>query len=247
MIVETLTRHLIKTISWRVVATLELIVLAYILSGSLTIAVLLGGVDLVIKSGLYLIHEIIWARVNFGRQLNTKSGYCVLLTGLSGSGKTTIANAIAEKLQKKLIQVYQVDGDIARLTFSKDLGFNIEDREENNKRAAYIASYLSTRGIVLLSFISPTEKIRAYIKQFCPNSIIVYVQCDIEECMRRDPKGHYGKLRDGLLNNIPFTGMHLDAQYEPPSHADLALPTESLSADECSDRVINLLKQKGAI
>lgn len=250
MVVDTWYRHLLKTGSWRIIAFVLLGVISYYATGSLALAGAIAGLDWIIKSILYFLHEYAWSKSNLGRRLTERKGCVVWLTGLSGSGKTTIADRVAEKLREKLVPVARLDGDVARRTFSSDLGFSSEDRAENCKRAALVASFLKENQIVLASFISPKQHMREYVRKLSgEDAIIVHVHCDIEECARRDPKGMYAKLEDGKFRGNPFTGMHPDAPYEIPSFAkgetDYILNTQMFDIDRCANAIITVLENRG--
>lgn len=250
MITETWKRHLAKTISWRTVGFLSLSLLCFVTTGSALLAGSIAGLDLVVKSILYFLHESVWSKVNFGKTLASRKGCVVWFTGLSGAGKTTLADALAKKLEGQLLPVKRLDGDVARKTFSSNLGFTLEDRAENCRRAAHIASYLKQQHIVLASFISPTPEMRNYIKEVCGSDVIlVYVKCSIEECERRDPKGMYAILESGKFKGVPFTGKHPAAEYFEPSQseADLVIDTESKHLDHCVERLYLLLRAEGHV
>lgn len=192
--------------------------------------------------GIFFIHEWIWSKINVGKEFMKINGKVVWFTGLSGAGKSTIADAVAENLRARMLPVARLDGDVARRTFSKDLGFSLEDRAENCRAAAHIASYLAENHIVLASFISPTKAIRDYVRHMCPEVLVVHVKCSIDGCIRRDPKGMYGALKNGCFKGVPFIGMHDDAKYHPPlSEHVLEIDTEKCSIDEAADLVIKEL------
>ncbi len=212
----------------------------------------IAALDWIIKTLLYFGHELVWSKLNIGRRISPcKKGAVVWFTGLSGSGKTTVADAVRDKLQARLIPVNRIDGDVARRTFSSDLGFSKEDRTENCKRAAHVASYLKESSIVLASFISPSDEMRQYVHEICGinDTYMVHVDCSIEECQKRDPKGMYAKIEDGKFMGSPFTGLHKDAPYVKPSDddVDVILKTEEETVDESADRVIKILELFGAV
>lgn len=259
MIYDTWYRHLWKTGSWRVIAFIILGLISFYATDSLVLAGTIASLDWIIKSILYFIHEWAWSKSNLGRRFAPQKEGCVVwLTGLSGSGKTTIADRVAEKLHARLIPVARLDGDVARRTFSSDLGFSPEDRTENCKRAAIVSSYLKENHIVLASFISPKKSMRDYVLNLCgDNAMIVHVHADLKECARRDPKGMYAQIKDGKFKGSPFTGMHPDAPYEEPQprrwellgqgEADLTLETQRLSVEACADMIIDMLSTRGFI
>ena len=153
------------------------------------------------------------------------------------------------KLKKRLINVSRLDGDIARRTFSSNLGFSAKDRGENCKRAAHVAAYAKENSLVIASFISPYRETRDYVRRLVGNKdiFIVQIDCPIEECIRRDPKGMYAQLEDGCFMGNPFTGCHEDAPYETELNPDLVLYTDKETINRSADKIIIMLKSKGYI
>jgi len=258
MIVDKWWRHLLKTGTWRVVAITFIMVLSYCITGSLAVAGSIAIIDLVVKSTLYFAHEYAWAHTKIGREMVKKKGCVVWFTGLSGSGKTTLADRVAERLRKRLIPVARLDGDVARRTFSSDLGFSAEDRAENCKRATHVASYLKEDRIVLASFISPRRSMREYIRDLCGDDAYVFhLDCSVGECALRDPKGMYAKLEGGCFMGQPFTGCHKLAPYERPTtpedcsmglpDADFRINTGKTNLETCVDIVIGILEAEERI
>lgn len=247
VVVNKWWRSWLKTLSWRVVATTLLSFIAYFVTGSLVVASTVIGLDVILKSLAYWLHEKAWASTTLGKTLEERKGCVVWFTGLSGSGKTTVADMVADKLKDKLLPVARIDGDVARRTFSSDLGFSAEDRAENCRRAIHAASYLKESSIVLASFISPYRSIREYARKLCRHQdvLIVQVSCPIEECARRDPKGMYAQLDEGKFKGSPFTGAHPDAPYEIEHDADLYLFTNEETVEKSADKVIGMLVEQG--
>jgi bifunctional enzyme CysN/CysC len=162
---------------------------------------------------------------------------CIWFTGLSGSGKSTIANLLDKRLYAEGRHTYVLDGDNVRHGLNRNLGFTEADRVENIRRVAEVARLMVDAGlVVLVSFISPFAAERAMARSlFAPGEFIeVFVDTPIEECERRDAKGLYAKARKGELKN--FTG--IDSPYEAPSQADVHLQTEHLSLDQCVGRLM---------
>jgi adenylylsulfate kinase len=170
----------------------------------------------------------------------------IWLTGLSGSGKSTIANHLSLKLQELGKLSYTLDGDNIRMGLNKDLGFSDVDRKENIRRIAEVAKLLSDSGVIVItSFISPFIEERAKAKEIIgeENFIEVYISTPLDVCEMRDPKGLYKKARKG---EIPlFTG--IDSPYEPPTHPNLAIETDKCSLSECSGQIEDYLKKNGFI
>lgn len=165
------------------------------------------------------------------------------LTGLSGAGKSTIAYLTAEALQKQGYQVEVIDGDVYRKALCKDLGFSKQDRLENISRLFFVGQTLVRFGvIVLLAAINPYEELRQKNRRN-PYVRTVYLQCPIEELIRRDPKGLYQRalLEDGNPEKIlNFTGIS-DA-YEVPESADLILHTCSETVEESKNKLLAFIK-----
>ncbi|MFC7322690.1 adenylyl-sulfate kinase [Halobacillus campisalis] len=177
------------------------------------------------------------------RKKNAHSSGVIWLTGLSGSGKSTIANIVNQKLYEKSLQSYVLDGDNVRHGLNNDLGFNDSDRQENIRRVGEVAKLFADSGtIVLASFISPFQSDRDQIRQSLDEGefIEVFVSCPLGECEDRDPKGIYKKVRNGVIPS--FTG--IDSPYEEPSNSEIVVYTNQESEEESADRIIQLLKDK---
>jgi adenylylsulfate kinase len=155
-------------------------------------------------------------------------------TGLSGSGKSTIATRVHQELLRRGLDVEYIDGDALREVFPST-GFTRGEREEHLRRAGYMASRLAAHGVtVVASFVSPYRESREFIRRLCPNFTEVYVATPLEECERRDVKGLYARARRGELKN--FTG--IDDPYEIPEHPELTLDTRNATVEECVARVL---------
>jgi adenylylsulfate kinase len=155
-------------------------------------------------------------------------------TGLSGSGKSTIATRVDQELVQRGLEVEYIDGDALREVFP-NTGFTRAEREDHLRRTGYMASRLAAHGVtVVASFVSPYRESRDFIRTLCSNFVEIYVSTPLEECERRDVKGLYARARRGEIKN--FTG--IDDPYEPPEHPELTLETHALSVDECVARVL---------
>jgi adenylylsulfate kinase len=161
-------------------------------------------------------------------------------TGLSGSGKSTIAVRVHEELVRRGADVEYIDGDALREVFP-NTGFTREQREEHLRRTGYMASRLAAHGVtVVASFVSPYRESREFIRRHCPEFVEIYVSTPLEECERRDVKGLYARARRGEIKN--FTG--LDDPYEPPEHPELTLDTRALTVEQCVARVLEIIGGK---
>jgi adenylylsulfate kinase len=159
-------------------------------------------------------------------------------TGLSGSGKSTIATRVHEELLRQGIEVEYIDGDALR-EFFPNTGFTRAEREEHLRRTGYMSARLAAHGVtVVASFVSPYRSSREFIRKLCPGFAEVYVATPLEECERRDVKGLYARARKGELRN--FTG--IDDPYEPPENPELILDTRNTTLEECVERVLALVR-----
>lgn len=164
-----------------------------------------------------------------------QKGFVLWFTGLSGAGKSTIADAVYEKLNNDGLRVERLDGDIVRKHLTKDLGFSKKDRVENIERVAYICSLLSKHGVnVVASFISPYKKERDLVRSMCENFIEVYVSTPLEICEKRDPKGLYMRARKGEIEN--FTG--ISDPYEIPEKPEIEICCDS--KEKINDNLKNI-------
>jgi adenylylsulfate kinase len=157
-------------------------------------------------------------------------GMVIWMTGLSGSGKTTLAYHLEKKLFEENILTKVLDGDVLRLGINKDLGFTPEGRFENIRRTAELAKQLASCGVVVIcSLITPTNELRALAESIVEQEqfILYHVATPIEECEKRDVKGHYAKARTGEIAN--FTGV--SNPYETPTQAIFSLDTTTLSIE----------------
>lgn len=170
-----------------------------------------------------------------------EKGFCIWLTGLSGSGKTTISEALIEHFKDKRY-IESMDGDEIRKGLSKNLGFSKEDRNEHNERVIFCAKLLARNGVIVnVALISPYRKTRAFAKDEIQNMMEVFVKAPIETCIERDPKGLYKKALAGEIKN--FTG--IDDPYEEPLEPDLVVETDKESVDESVSKIIQKAKELG--
>ncbi|BEV38290.1 adenylyl-sulfate kinase [Bacillus stercoris] len=172
---------------------------------------------------------------------------CVLwFTGLSGSGKSVLANAVDEKLYRRGIQSYVLDGDNIRHGLNKDLGFQTGDRIENIRRIGEVAKLFVDSGqMILTAFISPFREDRDMVRALFPKDEFfeIYVKCPLHVCEQRDPKGLYKKARNGEIKH--FTG--IDSPYEAPISPDFIIESDQISISDGADLIINELQNKGII
>jgi len=166
------------------------------------------------------------------------------MTGLPGSGKTTLARIIETKLKSQGSQVEVFDGDEVRKNLSSDLGFSKHDRELHAKRVAYVSKLLSRNGVVaIVALISPYREFRENARKDIPDFFEVYVKASLETCARRDPKGLYKKALAGEIKDL--TGPQ--DPYEEPLNPELVVDTENSTPEQSADLVLLRLKELGYV
>ena len=193
------------------------------------------------------MNNTVWHHATVNRELrnqqNRHKSIILWFTGLSGSGKSTIAHAVEEQLFKQGFRTFVLDGDNVRHGLSSNLGFSEEDRKENIRRVGETAKLMLEAGIITLTaFISPYLQDRERVKIMMPpgDFIEIYCEATLETCERRDVKGYYKKARAGIIKN--YTG--IDSPYEIPDNPELTLNTDNQTLEESVQAVLALLKQK---
>ena len=235
MFKESNSRSVLKTISWRFWATLTTMTLVYLFTGRLDTAFYVGGFEIIAKIILYYVHERAWNRISYGRKEVQPA--VIWFTGLSGAGKSTIAERVYQRLKDKGYKVEHLDGDRVRDIFPKT-GFSKEERNRHIRRVGFLASMLEKNGVfVVASFISPYRDSRDFVRGLCHNFIEVYVSTPLEECEKRDTKGLYEKARRGEIKQ--FTG--IDDPYEVPEKAEITVDTTGKSIEESVESVMKKL------
>ena len=190
-------------------------------------------------------HEHKIARKDRENLLNQK-GVVLWFTGLSGSGKSTVANEVAHKLHEMGKLTYVLDGDNIRQGLNKNLGFSPEDRDENIRRISEVANLFADSGVIACTaFISPYKKLRNFCRELLGQGRFfeVYCKASLETCEKRDPKGLYKKARDGVIKE--FTG--ISAPYEEPENPEILVDTDKYNIEESADLVIKKLQEQSII
>ncbi|RLD25553.1 MAG: adenylyl-sulfate kinase [Bacteroidetes bacterium] len=190
-----------------------------------------------------IIPHIYNVSIHDRRKANKHNSFLLWFTGLSGSGKSTIANIVEQQLLRRGIKTYALDGDNVRKGINNDLTFSPEDRTENIRRIAETANLMIDAGLVVLAaFVSPYKKDRDNIKKIVKdiNFVEIYINTSIEECELRDVKGLYKRARAGEIKNM--TG--ISAPYEAPRNPNIEIKTEEESVEESVKKVIEYITPK---
>jgi len=194
--------------------------------------------------------NIVWHEASITKEerhtQNKHRSFILWFTGLSASGKSSVANAFARQLFDRGNQAFVLDGDNVRHGLNKDLGFDEAGRKENIRRIGEVSKLFVENGqIVLTAFISPYREDRQVVRALVEEGefIEVYVRCSVETCEQRDPKGLYKKARNAEIQN--FTG--ISAPYEEPENPEIILDTELNSIEVCVDQLTDILTSKGYI
>jgi adenylylsulfate kinase len=192
---ETHARTIVKTISWRILATLTTVSLVYIFIGDVSIALSVGGIEIFLKMLVYFIHERIWDKIKFGKKEIQPA--VIWLTGLAKSGKKEIANEIVALLKKRGYKVEFLDGHSIR-NLIPEIGYSREEVNIHIKRVGFLAKKLEEQGVfVVASFLSPYRESREFVRKLCDNYYEIYVNTPIEICKKRDDTGFYEKALNG--------------------------------------------------
>jgi adenylylsulfate kinase len=174
--------------------------------------------------------------------LNGHKGFTLWFTGLSASGKSTLANLCDREMYNRGYHTYVLDGDLIRTGLNKNLGFSHADRTENIRRIGELANILRDCGIInIVAFISPYRADRQIARDLASNDgsfIEVFVDCPLSVCEERDPKGLYKKAKDGLIKE--FTG--ISDPYEPPINPEIHLHTDRMPASQCVSDILQYLR-----
>lgn len=194
--------------------------------------------------------NVVWQHYQVAKKsraiLKKQTPCIVWLTGLSGSGKSTIAGLVEQKLFELGCHTYLLDGDNVRHGINQDLGFSDSDRVENIRRVGEMAKLFADAGIIVLTaFISPFKADRQMVRELVDEGefIEVFMDASLETCEKRDPKGLYKKARAGQIKN--FTG--IDSEYQKPENPEVSIPSSELSIEESADLVVDYLLEQGFI
>lgn len=228
-------KTLLKSLIYRIYSFFLTGGIAYFLTGNLIAALSIGFVDSVFKVFSYYVFDEIWNRY----QSTGISPSVIWLTGLSGSGKTTIALDLIRKLKSEGLTPVFLDGDEIRKAIKQN-GFDEASRKSHNLNVGYIASLFEKQGcVVIVALISPYEDVRNEVRQMCKNFIEVYVSTPLNICIQRDPKGLYKKVFKGEISE--FTG--ISSPYNVPTDPELILDTSNSSVHDNSIQILKYISK----
>lgn len=231
MYYETKSRSIIKTISWRILATLTTIILVYIFIGDVSVALSVGGIEVFLKMLVYFLHERMWSRIKFGKKQINPS--VIWLTGLAKSGKKAIGTELEELLKLKGFKTEYIDGHSVR-GMLQDYVFEKADVNNHIARVGVFASRMEKHGIfVIASFLSPYEESRNKVRSLCKNFQEVYVNTPVEICEKRDDTGIYIKAKKGEIKNFPG----IDIPYEEPKRPEVTVNISEMTSKEAAKRI----------
>ncbi len=217
-----------KLLSYSLIGSIITFLIVYFYTNRLIFSLFIGLSDLLLKAILFYLFNFLFAKSNY-----IVKPAVIFLTGLSGSGKTTIANSLIQKYKNVGVKVILLDGDDIR-KYIPQTGFDEESRKNHNLNVGYMASLLESQGhVVVVSLISPYIETRNEIRKMCNKMIEVYVKTDINICIKRDPKGMYSRAISGEIRE--FTG--ISAPYYPPPNPEVVVDTELLNIQECTDLI----------
>lgn len=194
--------------------------------------------------------EVYWHKGEITRahrqERNTHKSFVLWFTGLSGSGKSTVAHALEQELFGRGLQVMVLDGDNVRHGLCSDLSFKAEDRHENLRRIGEVSKLFVEAGVIVLAaFVSPYRRDREQVRSMLPHGdfLEVFCDCDLEICEQRDPKGLYAKARSGEIKN--FTG--ISDPYEPPLRPEVIIKSGERPVEESVDKLVEILQSRKLI
>ena len=232
---ETHIRSIFKTISWRFLATITTALLVFIFTKRITIAVMVGGIEAILKIIFYFLHERAWNKIKFGRK--EISPFVLWFTGLPYSGKTTIADEVFNHLKKSKLRAERLDSKNVRALFP-EVGFSRNEVNSHIKRVGHLASTLEDNGIIVIaSFVSPYQESRQFAKGLCKNFIEVYTKASMDLCRQRHTDNISSRYK---RQDFPEDVYRV---YEEPLHCNIILDTQATNIEECKKKVLNYIKK----
>ena len=235
---ETKKRSILKAFSWRTWATITTAIIVFLFTGKFALALTVGLLEVFAKMGLYFFHERMWQKIGWGKK--EIPSFVLWFTGLPASGKKNLGNQVFQELKRQKLRVERLDSMDVRPLFP-EVGFSPDEVNRHVKRAGHLCAMLEKNGIIVVaSFVSPYEKSRNAARSMCRKFVEVYLKSTVENCEKRDEKGHYAKARRGEFRNFPG----VDAVYEEPAAAEIVIDVDRLSPEEASKTIVDYLKKK---
>lgn len=230
-------KNMIKSVIYRLYAFIITFITAFIVTGNIKLSATIGVIENTFKILTYYWFDILWDKITKKKYRTT----VLWFTGLSGSGKTTIAKEVLIQLKKEGHNAMLLDGDEIRDIF-KNYGFDKAARLKHINDVAKMAVYLQKQGIIpIVSLISPYEEARAQARSISNDFTEIYVNTSLDVCEKRDVKGLYKKARAGEIKD--FTGIHASSPYEVPKNPDLILSTEGVDVNACVNKILSHIKK----
>jgi adenylylsulfate kinase len=234
---ETNTRSIVKTISWRILATVTTVSLVYIFIGDVSVALSVGGIEVFLKMLIYFFHERFWDKIKFGRkEIKT---IVIWITGISLSGKSEIGKQLTNMLKEKGHKVEHLDGHTIR-ELIPGTGYSRKEVNEHIKRVGYLAKKLEEQGVIVVaSFLSPYKESRKFVANLVDNYQEVYISTPVEVCAERDDKGIYQKAKNGEIKDFPG----VDVEYEVSEKPFLTINTQKTSNNKTAEMIFNKISK----
>jgi len=238
MFIETSSRSIAKSVSWRFWATLTTFSLVWIFTGQIETALTIGGLEVFVKMAVYYFHERTWNKMSYGRKEIQPA--VIWLTGLSGSGKGRLGEKIEAHLESKAFKTELINGPSVRKLFP-ELGFSKSERISHIKRVGLLASTLEKNGIfVVASFVSPDKQARDFVRSLCQNFIEIYIATPLTGKLDPEHQALTEQAKAGKLDH--FAG--INATYEAPESPDLKIDLNMTDDDQALKQISELIEKR---
>ena len=234
---DTKRRSILKAISWRTWATVTTAVLVFIFTGKFALAITIGLLEVFAKMALYFLHERFWQKIRYGRK--EVPAFVLWFTGLPASGKKELANRVYSQLKDLHLKVERIDSLDVRPLFP-ETGFSVDEVNRHVKRSGHLCSMLEKNGVIVVaSFVSPYAKSRQFARGVAKNFVEVYMKTTVDECEKRDTKGHYAKARSGEYKDFPG----VDAPYDVPESPEIIIDVDHTSTEDAVVQIMSYLRK----
>lgn len=236
MIYETQSRTMIKAVSYRVFGSTTTAMFVLVFTSKLEIALTVGALEALSKLVLFYLHDRAWHKISFGKHEVQPS--VIWISGLSGSKKKELAEAVSSALKTKKLKVEILNGENIR-TLIPNIGFSRDQRIDHIKRVGLFASLIEKNGIfTICSFVSPDREARAFVRSLCKNFIEVHVCTPLEECRKNDERQIYKMAEEGLLENV--AGIHFP--YEESTEINFSVDLSTTPISKAAERILRLCR-----